>query len=254
MTDYLATIKGTWDPGSIGALDYAAYYGAAQAASQATRSAIGYTSGWAGFHIVATRAPGGPVYRSRWKIQAMASGPALRPQSADPHDSQVNLLLRTVPFGGSEQVVYDDLTLNATPEAPMPFQGVLHSVVAALLLRAAWGAGPRSITVGSYGTGMFTPTELVYAAPSGAEVTLPYGDPAEDLAEYRINQMIDGDAPAVWLVTADRNWKISYVVADPNSYSAADRWDTPDEPAPAFTALREPKPTPPPPPGPPPSD
>lgn len=243
MTDYRATINGTWNPGSIPAIEPAGYPSAQRAATDATRSALGLTGDTVDFHILSVKQSGGPVYRAHWKLFSYVSGPALHMGTTEPHDSQISLMLRVFPFSQVDQVRFDPDLVDAD------YRGVMAGVVPALLLRKHWGLGPRQITVGSLGTGTFTPAELTYPELFSAnpQTTVPYDTP-DALASYGFTLAAGSSPqPAMWLVDADdASWKVSYC-AERVELAYLDRWDDPDEPAPGFDPLPAPNPVLPPP-------
>lgn len=235
-TNLTAVISGLWTPGTVPALTQGTYLSAQASADEATRVALDLDDGFLGFYLVATATPGGPVYRSRWKIAAEASGPTLRTGTTEAHEAQVWLTLRVYPRSEVQQVTYDQDHYD-----DMPFQGILAPVVAALLLRKRFGAAEREITVGSFGTGTFMPVELGFdglypPTPSTAD----YG--ADGLAGYGTT-LPAGTAshPTVWLSADGDAWKVSYCVDQP-SKTYEDRWDDPDEALPVFDPLPEPQP------------
>lgn len=237
MTDYLAKIKGTWNPGSIPAIEPAGYGNAQRAAAAATRSALGLPGDTLAFHLIGTTGPDSPVYRQHWKLFAYVGGPALRMGTPAEHDSEISLLLRAYPLTEVQHVTFD-------PDLPwdMPYGAVMAGVVPALLLRHRFGTGPRQLTIGSLGTGTFTPTVLsypdLYAAVELVEV--PYD--TQGLASYGFTlPAYSSSHSAMWLVTDDGTWKVSYC-AERVEQSYAQRWDDPDEPAPAFEPLPAPDP------------
>jgi len=229
----LATIAGTWNPGGVPALTALTYPGAQRDATTAVQGVLGVADSLIDFYLVATRHPGGPVYRTLWRLLASSSGPTLRIGPAQTHPSQLFLWLTLRPLGEQLQMVGD----LAMPD--MPYRGVLAELVPALLLRHYWGPAARQITVGGLGTGTFTPQTLGWRdrfSPD-VDVTVPYEQP--DLAMYWFAQPPASPPPALWLVTTDAEpvgWKVSYCVERPEQ-PAAERWDDPAQPVPQFDPL-----------------
>jgi hypothetical protein len=234
MSDYTATIKGTWDPGGIPPFsDPLAYTLAQQQARTATRTALGLGDGRIGFHIVGVDGISDRVWREHWNIEAYAGGPTLRFGGTDqPHASQVSLTLRVQPLSEVQQI-------TGEPDRSMPYGGVLTTVVAALLLRARFGEDARQITINE-GTGTFTPELLRFSDIYGTTIEVPYD--TQGLAGYGFTGPdSDSQYPRMWLVSDDGSWKVSYLTALP-AQSYTERWDPQDEPVPAFEPLPAPEP------------
>ena len=118
----------------------------------------------------------------------------------------------------------------------MPYRGVLAGIVGALLLRNRWGLSEREIVVGQYGTGMFTPLELVYNELY-TDVTTKVDYEATKLASYRLIAAVDSSpVPAMWLAADDVGTQVSYCVAN-GADGPAQRWDAGDAAVPPFDPL-----------------
>jgi hypothetical protein len=228
----LATITGTWTPSS-GTISADQRVQAQQAADQATKSATGVADGPMDFHIIATDYPGGPVYRTHWRLNTYISGPSLRADTTDPHPSQVQLMQVEYPHAAVRQVVADPAMLR------MPYRGEMSSGVTALLARHAWGTEPRTLTASGFVTGTFTPETIRFGDMyNRGDIELPYDSTDDQLSTYAITQGQSGAPTAMWLSTdpvPGATWQISYCVAK-RGQRLADRWDTPQS-APEFTPL-----------------
>lgn len=238
--DYVATIRGTLDTGSIYPFADTNDYVLTQAQlDAATANALGGVSS-ADFYLIARLQPYEPLYRVRWMLNAQVSGPTLRPDgtAGTDHDATVRLMFRRYPMGetATAQIITDPADND---RVEMPYRSALTGVQPALLLRHLWGTGPRAITVGDRATVTFTPEILEYTGLAGYEpVEVDYDEPA--LAEYPFFvPENDGRQPALWMAlngaTEGEGWKISYAT-EPGT-AREERWDDPAEPVPAFAAL-----------------
>lgn len=237
-TDYTAVIHGTLDPGGIYPFASVQDYVMAQAEMDAATShALGGT-GTADFYLIARTWLSQPPYRVRWTLDSEISGPSLDaagPEDTE-HDALVRLTLRRYPLGDKRQIIIDP----ADAERPdMPYRDALSGVQAALLLRHLWGTGPRTLTLGSRGTVTFTPDRLEYTGPGQHAPTIVAYD--ADLVDYVFAEAPqESRVPALWLATsADAStagtWKLSYC-AEPGT-GIDERWDSADDPVPAFDPL-----------------
>lgn len=234
---FVASIIGTWNPGSVPALDSATFPAAQAAATEATRDLLGVVDQTLDFHVVATDYPGGPVYRTRWRVRADGSGPMLKIGPAEPSTAQVDLMVWIYPHTEVRQVVADPQM------ADMPYRGVFGGVLAALLLRDLWGPGARTITLPAVGSGSFEPESLRYRNVFNSDtVTVPYGADDSEITSYAFIVNDSGQPPGMWLATdADprASWQISYCVTSADQ-SVVDRWDTTPQPIPDFEPLEWP--------------
>jgi hypothetical protein len=231
---HVASIIGTWNPGSVPELSSSTYPAAQAAATKATRLMLGMVEPELEFHVVATDYPGGPVYRTRWRVRADVSGPTLGVGPAVAASAQVNLLVWIYPHTEVRQVVAD-------PEMPdMPYRGVFGGVLAALLLRDLWGAGVRAVTLPGFGSGSFEPELLRYRDIFNSEsITVPYEASDSEITSYVFVSNETGQPSGMWLATGEnpqRSWQISYCVSSPEE-SIGERWDTMPQSVPAFEPL-----------------
>lgn len=238
MTDpdsstYLASIVGTWNPGSVPAITPDAYASANAAIQAATDAVIGVVDSTIEFHVIATDESGGPVYRTRWRLEADASGPSLNLNTTEPHQSELTLLVRVYPRSQVRQVIVDEEMHD------MPYRGVYAPIIGALLLRHAWGPGSRALSLTGFGTGTFEPTALRYREAWNSVVTeLPYDTDDDNVTTFAIVRSVNERVPAMWLVTEEdqrKAWQISFCVNEPGQ-GPNDRWDTPQS-VPEFEPL-----------------
>ncbi|WP_367139259.1 hypothetical protein [Saccharothrix sp. HUAS TT1] len=250
-TVYQAIMHGRFTPVTLPVLeDYDTFTAASEAAGNATRAMMGLTDDVVGFHLVGRDGPDEPLYRSRWRLTGRVSGPALLMHTVDPYDTMIHFRLWRWPPGERKEVVYDELFLNKA------YRGDLDPVVPMLLLRQLWAAGrgdieedgTRLLTLGSLGTGRFTPTSMEWtdAYDDRNAYTVPYH--FEDDAQGRllggygyVYGVNIAYRPALWLVTQGvpaYSRKVSYLVADRADHATwSKRWDDVDEPVPPFTPL-----------------
>lgn len=228
----LATITGTWTPSS-GTVSPDQLLQAQQAANLATKAVTGIADGPLDFHIIASDFPGGPVYRTHWRLTTHISGPSLRADATEPHPSQVRLMQLEYPHATVRQVVADDASLH------MPYRGEMSNGVTALLARHAWGTEPRTLTASGFVTGTFTPETIRFADMyNRGTIEVPYDSTDDKLSTYAITQAQSGAPTAMWLSTdpvPGTAWQVSYCVAK-RGQGLDDRWDTPQS-APEFTPL-----------------
>jgi hypothetical protein len=231
---FVASIIGTWNPGSVPALTGSTYPAAQAAATKATRAMLGVVDQTLDFHVVATDYPGGPVYRTRWKVRADVSGPTLRVGPAVASTAQVNLMVWIYPHTEVRQVVGDPQMEN------MPYRGVFGGVLAALLLRDHWGEGVRAVVLPGYGAGSFEPELLRYRNVFNSEtITVSYTASDSEISSYMFAANESNQPPGMWLVTdtdPQRSWQVSYCVSTPGD-TVENRWDTTPQPVPAFVPL-----------------
>lgn len=246
-TTYMATIRGTWNPGSIPPLTAEQYSAAQRAASAETHRLLGIVDNILDFHVVGTKDPAdGRVYRTRWRVEGYGSGPGLRMGATGPHPSQVNLMMRVYPPSYAKQFEGD-------PDwAAMPYLGTLGEIVPALLLSHwllkpdGWGVQPIPVAVGAFGTGSFTPERLIYRdlfdGPAGGSGTAKAFDiPLEQspgvptdqrqVVSYCLDSerfpITFGRPWGLWLVVDQpvrEGWKMSYCVGHMSDHPSA-RWD-----------------------------
>jgi hypothetical protein len=238
--EYVATVHGTLDTGSIYPFTNTDDYVVTQAQLDAAASnALGGISS-ADFYLIARLQPYEPVYRVRWMLNAQLSGPTLRANGAAglDHDASVRLVFRRYPMGSTSTAqILTDPADDARVE--MPYRSALTGVQPALLLRHLWGPGPRTITVGDRASVTFTPETVEYTGVGGYEpVQADYDEPT--LAEYPFFvPENDGRQPALWMAlngaAEGEGWKLSYAT-EPGT-DRAERWDDPDEQVPPFAAL-----------------
>jgi hypothetical protein len=229
----MAGVGGTWDPGSVPAITPESYAEAQYAASVALNGVITVPGNELGFHIISTDYPGGPVMRTRWKLETYIYGPSLLLNTTEPHDSQLTMSTLLYPLSEQRQCVFDE----AYPD--MRFRGVFSTVVGALLLRHAWGDGPRTLTLNGFGSGTFTPTSLRFGdANDRNAMEVAYDGADKDIVAYPFVQGQNDRPPALWLVTEDQSaaWQISYCIAEPG-HPSSERWDTDEQAVPSFTPL-----------------
>lgn len=238
--DYVATIKGTLETGSMYPFASVEDYTVAQAQMDAaTSNTLGGVSD-ADFYLIARVQPYEAVYRVRWMLNAQVFGPTLRADGTgtDSHEASVQLVLRQYPMGGTSttQIITDPAD---DQRVEMPYRSALTGVHAALLLRHLWGANERSITVGDRATVTFTPETVEYTGLGTYEPTQVPFDVAT-LAEYPFFvPENDGRQPALWMAlngaAEGEGWKLSYC-AEPGQ-GPGDRWDNPEEAVPPFAPL-----------------
>lgn len=233
-TVYTASIGGTWAPGTIPAITPDNYQSAQAAAISALDTIIGITNSTVEFYVVYTPAPGAPVYRTRWRVEADASGPGMLLDTTIEHDSDITLLVRLYSYAEVRQVVADEDLHD------MPYRGVYSPLLGALMLRRAWGTGARDVTLTGFGTGTFTPETLKFRDTwNSISYEIPYDTPAAQIGAYEITTSPNAAPPAMWLVSADdltQGWQVSYCVSTPGQ-PIADRWDTSIQPVPEFDPL-----------------
>lgn len=234
---FVASIIGTWNPGSTPAITKSTYPTVQAAATKATRTMLGVVDQTLDFHVVATDYPAGPVYRTRWKVRADGSGPTLRVGPAVASTAQVNMLVWIYPHTEVRQVVAD-------PEMPdMPYRGVFGGVLAALLLRDHWGPGVRAVVLPGFGAGSFEPESLSFRNVFNSEtITVPYGASDSEISSYAFVSNETSRPPGMWLATDTeprRSWQISYCVSAPDE-PVENRWDTVPQPIPDFVPLEWP--------------
>lgn len=233
--DYVATIVGTWDPGSVPALSTSPMHAAAQdAATSASQTALAIKDGMLEFYIISTDQPGAPVARTRWRVEATAAGPTLEFNTAQPHESELTLSVRIYPHSQTRQVVTDD----AVDE--MPYRGVLAPGVVALLLRHHWGPESRTLTLDGFGSGTFIPTALRFRDTwNSTTVEMAYDSNETVLAPYALIAANSFSPPAMWLTTTEtpkKAWQISYCIRKEGE-TAQNRWDRSIQSAPEFNEL-----------------
>lgn len=234
--DYIGTIGGTLDPGSVYPLQSSNDYASAQLEMDAaTTNALGW-SGDADFYLIARLWTYQPVYRVRWMLEAAPSGPQLRANGTESHPSSVRFILRRFALSDRKQIVTDPADEDR-PE--MPFRDTLCGLQPALILRQLWGADARTITLSGRGTITFTPETLEFTEPGAVEPTVVDYD-TTPVTAYQFSES-EGTTrqPALWLARTGapegEGWKISFC-AEPGK-GIEDRWDDPDEPVPPFEPL-----------------
>lgn len=230
---YMAGIGGTWNPGSVPAITPDTYGEAQYAGSQALDAVIGLADNELGFHIVSTDYPGGPVMRSRWRVETYVYGPRLQLNTTEPHDSQLTMSMLLYPLSERRQCIFDEAMPN------MRFRGVFSTVIGALLLRHAWGPDARTLTLNGFGSGTFTPHTLRYSdSTNRTAMEVDYAAPDKDIVAYPYVQGESDRPPALWLVTdnLDTAWEVSYCVTGAE-LSPDQRWDMDIQPVPDFTPL-----------------
>lgn len=263
--DYLAVIEGQWQSVTVPVITSELFPKAQEAASAATRELLGIDDNKVEFHIVGNKTPDGRAYRSHWRLEAHCSGPNLIIGATEPHPSQVNLLLRVYPHSLVRQFVAE------SDWNDMPFIGEMAAIVPAMLLSrgllrpSGWGVDPIELTLGDYGTGRFTPQQVVFRdmsnAPigqgemgSGRHFRIPIEQEPGVLTDIRtvvsycfdtrFNQVRRPVPAGLWLVTEEDTptaWKVSYCVDD-STQGPSQRWDLdPEHPewdtVPAFEPL-----------------
>lgn len=248
VRDYAGQLIGQLEPITLPQLDGDTYVAAQMAVSDATRLLLGVDGDLIDFHIVYRDGPNAPVMRSRWRVQAVVGGPALRPFTAGAYTTTVNYRLRIWPYGERLQVIFGEDETNWT------YRGEMSAIIPALLLRQLWATvpgavgadGARVLTVGSMGTVRFTPQQMQFDRMFNDQIkeVVPW-----DFADVAATNLISSyqmmmspnqeRIPGIWFVIDDAipySRKVSYLVPTSN-LSWIDRWDDPDEPAPAFTPL-----------------
>lgn len=236
MINYAAIIRGTWDPGGIPPFESPMdLYGAYPQAIAGARTALQLTHETLDFYLISRPTPESAVHRQRWSVFYNVGGPSLHlGPNAEPHPSLMSITTSVYPHSEVQQVIAD--------EGPSDYQGVFAGIIPALILRHRFGPSARPITLAGYGTGTFTPAELSFQDlfSAASQVTVPYD--TAGLASYSfVRPAGTVDPPAVWLVTDDASWKVSYCVESPDQIYDQ-RWDDPDEPAPEFEPLPAPEP------------
>jgi hypothetical protein len=247
--EYTGSLMGTVTPGTgFYPLGYSRFAAASRQMPALLRMALGWDLRLP-FHLVGRKLNSPGLYRAHWVLDAVLSGPGFFPNSAVPsHSGRIDVRMRLYPDtdGMFDQGVEDDAIAGG-----FPWNGVLTGLIPALLLRRAWGGdNTREFTLEDGKTFTFTPLQIGFTPTNASSVTVWSEINATNLAALPVREspaaeLPGGETPggtALWLVpsTLDADWKLSYSLSQGAAQNPAERWDDPNEEAPAFVPLPAP--------------
>lgn len=246
--EYAGSLLGTVTPGpGFYPLNYTKFASASRQMPALVRTALDWEPQLQ-FHIIGRKLNDAGLYRAHWRLDAPISGPAVYPNSnLTFHPGRIDLRLRLYPdTEGMESQVNEDNGIAA-----FPWAGQLTGLVAALLLRRAWGGDiARTFTLTDGKQVTFTPTQLSFPVQTGSDTIRTVDIDAEPLAALAVFEAQTAPLPggavpggtALWLVPPelDTSWKITYSLAAGVPDDPANRWDDAYEQVPDFVPLPAP--------------